>query len=110
MREQLEEEKSREIFLEKLPEPLTREEIFCLKGPLDIPKQCEAREDYYKRERDRQRRDRQADERERMLKEKEQQVEQNRQELLESQEKLEQIKQSLAEWEKKLREKGLDVM
>lgn len=91
--------------------------VYQLSREKQIRQQCEAREDYYKRERDRQRRDRQADERdkqaderERMLEEREHQIEQNRQELVEGQEKLEQMKQSLAEWEKKLREKELDAM
>lgn len=91
--------------------------VYQLSTEKQIRQQCEAREDYYKRERDRQRRDKKADERdkkaderERMLEEREHQIEQDRQELVEGQEKLEQMKQSLAEWEKKLREKGLDVM
>lgn len=48
--------------------------VYQLSREKQIRQQCEAREDYYKRERDRQRRDRQADEREKRADERERQA------------------------------------
>ena len=104
--------------------------VYRLSKEQQIRQQCEAREDYYKRERDRQKRDRLAEERERRIAEKEQQVEKkeqqvekkeqqiekDRQELVENQKELEQKKQelvqnkqSLAEWEERLKEKEREL-
>lgn len=104
--------------------------VYQLSREKQIRQQCEAREDYYKRERDRQRRDKQAEERERKIEEKEQEIEEKEQkieekeqeieekeqrvkkymkELAESVKELEHDKQSLVEWEEKLKEREMEV-
>ena len=111
--------------------------VYQLSREQQIRQQCEAREDFYKRERDRQKRDRraderdkladerdrraderdrladerdkQADERERRIEKKEQQVEQKEQQFEKKQQQVEQKEQSLVEWEKRLKEKELEL-
>ncbi|MDE6852220.1 MAG: Rpn family recombination-promoting nuclease/putative transposase [Lachnospiraceae bacterium] len=55
--------------------------VYQLSKEKKIRQQCEAREDYYKRERDRQRRDALAEERERKIEEMEQQLEEKEQQV-----------------------------
>ena len=97
--------------------------VYQLSREKQIRQQCEAREDYYKRERDRQWRDAMAAEKERMLEEKEQkverkeqqverkeqQVEQKEQQVEQKEQQVEQKEQFLMEWEKKLKEKELEI-
>lgn len=83
--------------------------VYRLSREQQIRQQCEAREDYYKRERDRQKRDRQIAERGRQTAEKEKQVAEKEKQVVEREHLLDEKEQFLVEWEKRMKEKELEL-
>ena len=83
--------------------------VYHLSKEQQIRQQCEAREDYYKRERDRQKRDRLAEERERRIAKKEQQVEKKEQQVEKKEQQVEKKEQQVEKKEQQVEKKEQQV-
>ena len=78
--------------------------VYQLSKEKQIRQQCEAREDFYKRERDRQRRDAQAELRDQKLDEKEREIEKKEQAVEQKEQAVEQKEQAVEQKEQQMKE------